>query len=277
MNTVAVVVPPRTFRNDLRAVKIVWQREMIRFFSDKPRLLVTLVQPVLYLFVLGAGLGTIATPSPGLSLQVFMFPGVMSMSVLFTCFFTAGSLVWDREFGFMREMLVAPVRRSAILLGKCLGGAAAGGFQGVLVMALGWFVGVPFSLSLVVTLSLVLLLLSFAITALGVLVAVRIRQMQSFMALVQMLVLPMSFLSGALYPLDNLPPWLALVTRLDPLTYAVDPMRRMVLGEVTHGAFSRGITWSGQLVPIGVELLVVFGFGLAAFLISVVQFNRHDA
>jgi ABC-2 type transport system permease protein len=276
MNAIAVTVPPRSVRNDVRAVKIVWQREMIRFWSDRPRLISALIQPVLYLFVLGSGLSSIATPAQGLDLRVFLFPGVMSMSVLFTCFFSAGSLVWDREFGFMREMLVAPVRRGAIVLGKCLGGATAGAFQGTLVMCLGLFIGVPYTFSMVAMLLFELLLLSFAVTALGVLVAVRIKQMQSFMAMVQMLVLPLFFLSGALYPLDRLPPWLAVVTRLDPLTYAVDPMRRLVLGEVTHGAYNRGVTWGDGLVPVPVELAVVFGFGLVAVAISVAQFSRHD-
>jgi ABC-2 type transport system ATP-binding protein len=169
--TAPVRVPVRSFRNDLRVVKIVWQRELIRFFRDKPRILTALLQPMLYLFILGTGMSSMVAGDHG-DLKVFLFPGVMTMAVLFTSFLCAGSLVWDREFGFMREMLVAPVRRGAILLGKCLGGATAGTFQGLMVLAVGGLAGIRYSPSLVLTLVGELLIVAFAITALGLLVAV---------------------------------------------------------------------------------------------------------
>jgi len=150
---------------------------------------------MLYLFVFGTGRSSMVAGGRG-DLKVFLFPGVITMAVLFTSFFSAGSLVWDREFGFMREMLVAPVRRGAILLGKCLGGATAGTFQGLAVLAVGGFAGIPYSPSLVLTLVRELLVVAFAITALGLLVAVRIRAIQSFMALVQMLLMPLSSSRG---------------------------------------------------------------------------------
>ena len=117
METVSVTVPPRSFRNDLRAVRIVWHRDLIRFWHDKPRMFASALQPMLYLFVFGTGMGAGMRPTGGLDLRVFLYPGVMAMATLFTCFFSAGSIVWDREFGFMREMLVAPVRRGAIVVG----------------------------------------------------------------------------------------------------------------------------------------------------------------
>ncbi len=273
--TVPVRVPERSFRNDLRAVKIVWQRELIRFFRDKPRIVTALLQPMLYLFVFGTGMSSLVAGGRG-DLKVFLFPGVMTMAVLFTSFFSAGSLVWDREFGFMREMLVAPVRRGAILLGKCLGGATAGMFQGVVVLGVGGFVGIPYSLSLVLTLLGELLVVSFAITALGLLVAVRIRAIQSFMALVQMLLMPLFFLSGALFPVSGLPGWLAVLTRLDPLTYAVDPLRRAVLAHAGGGlaAVARGVTWLGWTVPVPLEIALVALSAFAALAIAVLQFGR---
>ena len=191
---IAIRVPERTFRNDLRAMKIVWHRDMIRFLRDRPRIFASLLQPVLYLFVFGSGMSSMIPSARGVDLKTFLFPGVLSMSVLFTCFFSAGSMVWDREFGFMREMLVAPVRRWSIVVGKCLGGATAGVIQGVLVIALAGLVGVPYSPVLIGTLLGELLLLSFSITALGALVAVRIKTMQSFMAIVQMLIMQLFFL-----------------------------------------------------------------------------------
>ena len=147
------------------------------------------------------------------------------MSVLFTALFSAGSIVWDREFGFLREMLVAPVSRAALVIGKCLGGATVATLQGFVILALAGLVHVPYNPVMFLEVMGMLLLLSFTLTAFGVMVAARITQMQAFMALNQMMVMPLFFLSGALYPLNGLPAWLAVVTRFDPITYVVAPMR----------------------------------------------------
>ncbi len=273
--TVPVRVPERSFRNDVRAVKIVWQRELFRFSRDKPRIVSALLQPLLYLFILGTGMSSLVDGGRG-DLQVFLFPGVMTMAVLFTSFSSAGSLVGDREFGFIREMLVAPVRRGAILLGKCLGGATVGTFQGLVVLCLGGLAGVRYSPSLVLTLVGELLVGAFAITALGLLVAVRIRRMPSFMALAQLLLMPLFFLSGALFPVSGLPGWLALLTRLDPLTYAVDPLRRAVLAHAGGdlAALAPGVTWFGWTVPVPLELTLVALFGAAALAAATALFAR---
>jgi ABC-2 type transport system permease protein len=272
-----VFVPPRSWRNDLRAIRIVWHRDLIRFWRDKPRIVASLLQPMLYMFVFGTGMGRSMQLPGDLDLRAFFYPGVMAMATLFTCFFSAGSIVWDREFGFMREMLVAPVRRGAIVVGKALGGATAGMTQGVLVLALGPLVGVPFSPLLVVILFGELMLLSFAVTAIGVLVAVRIKSFQAFMALVQIIIMPMFFLSGALFPMRNLPGWLHVATLFDPLTYAVDPIRREVLGQLTGGSLAApGVTWSGWTVPIPVELGIVAATGLVALWIAAREFGRSE-
>ncbi|HTM23393.1 MAG TPA: ABC transporter permease [Kofleriaceae bacterium] len=277
METVAVAVPPRSFRSDLRAVRIVWYRDVIRFWRDKPRIIASLLQPVLYMFVFGTGMGRSMTLPGDLDLRQFFYPGVMAMATLFTCFFSAGSIVWDREFGFMREMLVAPVRRGAIVVGKALGGATAGMTQGVLVLALGPLVGIPFSPLLVLVLLAQLALLSFTITAIGVMVAVRIRSFPAFMALVQIIIMPMFFLSGALFPLRNLPGWLHVATLLDPMTYAVDPLRREVLGGIAGGSVvAPGVTWSGWVVPPLVELGIVAGTGLLCLAIATRAIQRIE-
>ena len=153
---------------------------------------------------------------------------------MFTAMFSAASIVWDREFGFLREMMVAPVRRSSIVIGKCLGGATVASFQGVIVIALARAsCTCPTPRSLILGIFALQLLLAFTITAFGVMVAVRIKQMQSFMGVMQMVVMPMFFLSGALFPVAGLPAWLAVLNRIDPLTYAVDPMRRLVFSTWT--------------------------------------------
>src|SRR6185312_6352310 len=216
------------------------------------------LQPMLYLFVFGTGLGAGLKPTGGLDLRVFLYPGVMAMSTLFTCFFSAGSIVWDREFGFMREMLVAPVRRGAIVIGKALGGATAGMTQGLIVLVIGPLVGIPYSPLLMLELLGLLILLSFAVTSIGVLVAVRIKSFQAFMALVQIIIMPMFFLSSALFPMGNLPTWLKISTMLDPLTYVVDPMRKAVLAELgIHG-------FPGVTMPVVFEIAIVAATGLVA-------------
>jgi len=196
----------------------------------------------------------------------------MLMAVLFTSFFSAGSLVWDREFGFMREMLVAPVRRGAIVVGKALGGATAGMTQGLIVLAIGPLVGIPFSPVLILTLLVELIVLSFAVTSIGVLVAVRIKSFQAFMALVQIIIMPMFFLSGALFPLRNLPGWLEWGTRFDPLTYAVDPMRRAVLSDSAIGTMQ----WGDWIVPTSLEMGIVLATGVLALAIAARDFGRPE-
>jgi ABC-2 type transport system permease protein len=170
---------------------------------------------------------------PGIRFKTFMYPGVLAMSVLFTALFSAASIVWDREFGFLREMLVAPVSRSAIVIGKCLGGATVATFQTIIILALAGAAHVPYDPILFLTVIGELLLLSFTLTAFGVMMAARIKQIQAFMALTQMLVMPLFFLSGALYPLNGLPAWLTVLTRFDPLTYIVSPMRHAVFDRLT--------------------------------------------
>jgi ABC-2 type transport system permease protein len=151
---IRVAVPERSIRADLRAVSIVWRRELIRFRTDRLRAITSLVQPFLFLFVLGNGLGRLASHGlpAGVNFETFIYPGVLAMSVLFTAIFSAASIVWDREFGFLREMLVAPVRRWAIVVGKCLGGATVATFQGIIFLALAGVAHVPYNPLLLLTL-----------------------------------------------------------------------------------------------------------------------------
>lgn len=277
---VRVVVAPGGWRADLRGIKVVWQRELIRFWRDRLRIVTSLLQPLIFLFVLGGGLSQIASGgTEGVDLRTFMFPGALAMAVLFTAMFSAASVVWDREYGFLREMLVAPVRRGSIVLGKCFGGATVASFQGILVMALAPLVHVPYSLPMILEVLALQLLLAFMITAFGVMAAVQITQMQAFMALMQMIVMPLLFLSGALFPLSGLPRWLAVLNRLDPLTYAVNPIRVAVFKQIdltpaARAALLPGITWFGWYVPIGVQVLVVVVFAVTMLQIAMWQFRK---
>jgi ABC-2 type transport system permease protein len=280
---IRVAVPERSIRHDMRAVSIVWRRELIRFRSDRLRAITSLVQPILFLFVLGTGLSGLASHGlpAGVDFKTFIYPGVLAMSVLFTAIFSAASIVWDREFGFLREMLVAPVRRWAIVVGKCLGGATVATFQGLIFLALAGFAHVPYDPVLLLTLIGELLLLSFTLTAFGVMMAARVKKIQAFMALTQMVVLPLFFLSGALYPLNGLPTWLTVLTRLDPLTYIVDPMRTAVFSHLSVSplavhALSPGITWFGWVVPVGLSLAMVAVMGTAFLAIAIAEFRKTE-
>src|ERR1039458_5698330 len=194
---VRVSVPKRSLTSELRAIRIVWRRELIRFRADRLRMITSLVQPLLFLFVLGAGLQRLSSAGThGVQLKTFIYPGILCIAVMFTAMFSAASIVWDREFGFLREMMVAPVRRSSIVLGKVAGGATVAAFQGLIVIAIAGLVEIPYELGLILELFALSLLLAFAITSFGVMFAARINQMQSFMALMQMVIMPMFFLSG---------------------------------------------------------------------------------
>jgi ABC-2 type transport system permease protein len=280
---IRVSAPERGLSHDLRAVGIVWRRELIRFRTDRLRAVTSLVQPFLFLFVLGTGLSSLAGHSmpPGVSFKTFIYPGVLAMSVLFTAIFSAASIVWDREFGFLREILVAPVSRAAIVVGKCLGGATIATFQGVIFLILAGFAHVPYNPLLILTLIGELLLLSFTLTAFGVMMAARIKQFQAFMALTQMLVMPLFFLSGALYPLSGLPAWLSVLTRIDPLTYVVGPMRHAVFSRLSipplfDKVVAPSITWAGWAVPIWLSLTMVAVMGLGLMAIAIAEFSKTE-
>ena len=235
------------------------------------------------MFVLGTGLSTLAghgLPSD-VDFKTFIYPGVLAMSVLFTAIFSAASIVWDREFGFLREMLVAPVSRGSLVIGKCLGGATVATFQGLVILALAGFAHVPYNPTLFLTLIGELLLLAFTLTAFGVMMAARIKQFQAFMALTQMLVMPLFFLSGALYPLNGLPTWLSFLTRIDPLTYVVAPMRHAVfshlnLNPLAVHQLAPGVTWAGWVVPVWLSLAIVAAMGLGMLMVAIVEFRKTE-
>jgi ABC-2 type transport system permease protein len=241
-----------------------------------------LVQPLLFLFVLGSGLQQLSAASTGgVNLKTFIYPGILCIAVMFTAMFSAASIVWDREFGFLREMMVAPVRRSSIVIGKCLGGATVASFQGVIMICLAGAVHVPYDPTLILAIFGLQLLLAFSITAFGVMVAARINQMQSFMGIMQMVVMPMFFLSGALFPISHLPGWLTFLNRIDPMTYAVDPMRRVVFSHLSIGPLARlrldpGVSWWGWHLPVLFEAAVVLGLGLLMLGIAILEFSASE-
>jgi ABC-2 type transport system permease protein len=267
--------------HQLRATWVVCRRELLRFGKDKARMLTMLLQPLLFIFVMGTGLGSIVDTGGGTDFRTFLFPGVLATSVLFTAAFSGISLVWDREFGFLREMMVAPISRSSIIWGKCLGGAIVATGQSLILLALIGTVGIPYSPVLLVQLVGCLFLGSLLLTALGVLLSTRIKTIQAAMPVSQMLIMPMMFLSGSLFPVSGLPDWLAVLTKLNPLTYVVQPMRHLVLEQLSLTDVERErllpvITWFGWSVPVGVQLIAVGAITLALVALAARTFRTVE-
>ena len=279
----AVSRPPSGLRADLRAARIVCHRELLRWVKDRRRLAAGLVQPLLWLFVLGTGLTRVVSVggAEDVDFRTFLFPGVLATSVMFTAVFSGVSVVWDREFGFLREMLVAPIRRSSILAGKCLGGAIVSTAQAIVILAMAGLAGVPYSPLLMIELLALLFLTSLALTACGLLLGARVSNIQSVFPMIQTVVTPMMFLSGALYPTSGLPTWLALATKLNPVTYAVTPMRHALYSHVelspeAAAALDPPLTWNGWAVPTALQLLILTVLGLVTFAVAVHRFSRTD-
>ena len=279
---IAARVPERSWRSEARAVRAVWWREMIRFADDRVRIGTALIQPLLFLFVLAPGLQSLSAASTdGVDLTTFMFPGVLCMAMWFSAMISAASLVMDRELGFLREMVVAPVRRSSIVLGKCLGGTTTAMAQGVILLALAGLAKVPYDPVLLLGLLGLLLLIAFSVTALGVMVATTIKQAQTFSSVMQALVFPMVFLSGAMYPVSGLPSWLGVLNRLNPLTYAVDPIRRLVfdrldISDDARRTLAPGVSWWGWPVPTALEVGIVLALGVAMLAVAIARFARTE-
>ena len=278
----APVAPPRSVAArgaNLRGVYIIWYRDVLRFARDRGRLIVSFAQPLLYLLIFGTGLssslrGASGGFSGGLQYQQFIYPGVIGMSVLFTAMFGAMSIVWDREFGFLKEVLVAPISRAAVAVGKTLGGATQASIQGLIMLALAPVVGVRLTVVNVLELIPMIFVLAFALSAVGVALGARMRSLQGFQMVMNFLMMPMFFLSGALFPLSaNLPAWMTVLTRLDPAAYGVDPLRRAVLGPAGDRL---GLTLFGQTLAVWTEEALVLGFGLLMLAIAIRSFRQRD-
>jgi ABC-2 type transport system permease protein len=238
---------------------ILWRRELLRFLRSRPQMLASLGQPLLYLVVLGFGLGPVFEQAGQGSYLQFVAPGVIGMGILFTSIFSGIGLLWDRQFGFLKETLVAPVPRLQIMIGRTLGGATVAMCQGTLVLVVCLLAGFrPETLAGVPLALIFMALIAVVFSALGTAVGSTLRDMQGFQLIMNFLVLPIFFLSGALFPLDGLPAGLAVATRLDPLTYGVDGLRGAFIG---LSAFGTTLDAAVLLVVAGVFL----GLGARAF------------
>lgn len=247
---------------DFRCIYMVWLRDTIRYFREKSQLIGSVVRPILWLFILGTGLRGAAQPEGNFNYTQFIFPGIVAMTIIFTSIQSAITIIWDREFGFLKEILVAPVPRTSIAIGKGLAGTTLSLIQAAIILILSPLVGVHFPLVNLLPLLLVMAVLAFALTGLGIVIAARITSFQGFGTIMNFVIMPLWFLSGALFPLARLPHWLNVLVRINPLTYGVDIMRRLILG------FSYYNPWH--------DLAFIATFSVAMTAIAVFFFNRGE-
>ncbi|MGE5333187.1 MAG: ABC transporter permease [Nitrososphaerota archaeon] len=219
-----------------RGTWVVAYREVLRFVSDRISVLASLVFPLLFLAIFGAGFSNVVGAMPGgVNLIVFMYPGIIAQSVLISALSTGISVVSDREFGFLKEILVTPVSRTGIVLGKVAGAAGVALAQAFMLLAVAPIVGVHLDVAIVLKLVPIVIVLTFGLSGLGILIASFMRSQQSFQLLLQLLVFPMVFLAGVFFPVNTVPTWMAVLSKINPVTYGVDAIRQIFLGGTRHG------------------------------------------
>ncbi|MFH1736699.1 MAG: ABC transporter permease [Actinomycetota bacterium] len=257
--------------NNLIGIYTIWWRDIIRFWRDKPRIIGAVAQPALFLFVFGVGLskglggamGSGGTVIGGkFDYVTFIFPGIIGMTVLFTSIFSAISIIWDREFGFLKEVMVAPLSRWAVTIGKALGGSTVAMFQGTLILLFAPLLKVSLTPLKFTQMMGLMFITSFALTSLGIVIAARMKSMEGFQMIMNFFLMPMFFLSGAMFPLQNLPGWMKVLVEINPLSYSVDIMRYTVIGVNTY--------------PIWRDLAVIVGFGVVMVGLAVFEFGRTE-
>lgn len=220
----------------MSTIYILWLRQIKKYFRSRSRIIGSLGQPLLFLLAFGFGFGSIFQRAGGGNYIQFLGPGIIMMSVLFTAVFSGIDLIWDRQFGFLKETMVAPVSRLEIMLGKTLGGATVAGFQGAIVFVLTLFVGFrPENLLMLPVAALFVFLIALLFTSLGIAIASTLQDMQGFQLIMNFLVMPIFFLSGALFPLQGLPQIMEVITRIDPLTYGIDGIRGALINDGKFG------------------------------------------
>jgi len=253
---------------------VIAYRELLRFVQERSRLLSSFAMPLLFLVIFGAGFSrTIGAMTPGVDFVQFIYPGIIAMTVLMNSVMSGLSVVWDREFGFLKEILVAPMGRTGIVLGKAVGSATVSVLQGTVMLALAPLVGVTVTPLLVLKLIPVLALVSVSLSSLGTLVASRMRSQQGFQLIVQLIIFPLIFLSGVFFPVNNVPIWLEVFSKLNPLTYAVDAIRQLFLGAVGDVV---GVTVLGHTMTVMQDVLVVACFGTLLLILAAWSFGKQE-
>ncbi len=252
----------------VRPIYVICVREFIKFFREKSRLLGTLARPVLWLFVVGNGMNALIRPHVGFSYLQFIFPGMIGMTILFSSIFSSISIVWDREFGFMKEMLVAPISRLSIVIGKAISGTLISVAQAIIILVLTPLLGIHLTFVQLVEIVLVAVLVSFCITSLGILIAARLTSFDGFNIIMNFLVMPMLFLSGAMYPVTSMPVALRHLTQINPLTYGIDAFKHVLL--------RNGAPPLGPEFPLSEDLTVITSIALVMLSLAALSFRKKE-
>jgi ABC-2 type transport system permease protein len=261
--------------NELRGIYTIWYRDILRFWHDKMRMLSAITFPLLFLFVFGSGLrARMGFIGDGVDFSQFIFPGIVGMTVLMTSFMFGVSVVWDREFGFLKEVLVAPISRVSVAVGKTLGAATVALFQGTVILLFAPLIGVSISVVTLLMLFPLMFLMAAAMGSFGVLLATRIRSMEAFQAVMQMLMFPMVFLSGVFFPVQGLPGWMSVLVKINPATYGIAPIRQVVLGASAGPAFE--ISVLGHTMSIWDNVAVMAAFGVVMILLAMWSFGNQE-
>lgn len=262
-----------SMREVWRGTWVVAYRELLRFVSERSRMLSSFAMPLLFLVIFGAGFTqTIGALARGVNYIQFMFPGIIAMTVLTSSLFAGISVVWDREFGFLKEILVAPLSRVGIVLGKAIGGTAVALVQALVMLVLAPILGVRLSLGLVLTLIPVVVILSLGLSGLGILIASFMQSQQGFQILIQILIFPLIFMAGVFFPVNNVPLWMEVISKVNPLTYGVDAIRQVFLGS----GLGLGVSLFGHTMGLATEVLVVGVLSAVLLSAAVVSFSRQE-
>ena len=259
----------------LRGIYTIWYRDILRFWHDKMRMLGTIILPLLFLFVFGSGLSaSMGLLGPGIDFAQFMFPGIIGMTVIMNSFMGGISVVWDREFGFLKEVLVAPINRSSVTIGKMLGSATVALIQGAIILIFAPVIGVSLSGWMILKLLPLMFLLAVCLGSFGVLLGTRIKSMEAFQAIMPMLMFPMIFLSGVFFPMQGLPAWMNVLVKINPAAYGVTPIRQVVLG-TSEGTYF-GITLFGYTLSLWQDVAIVAAFGAVMLVLAMWSFSHQE-
>lgn len=259
----------------LRGIYTIWYRDLLRFWHDKMRMLGTIILPLLFLFIFGSGLSkSIGLLGPGIDFTQFMFPGIIGMTVIMNSFMGGISVVWDREFGFLKEVLVAPINRSSVTIGKMLGSATVALIQGMIILIFAPVIGVSLSGWTILKLLPLMFLLAACLSSFGVLLGTRIKSIEAFQALMPILMFPMIFLSGVFFPMQGLPAWMNVLVKINPAAYGIAPIRQVVLG-TSEGTYF-GITLFGYTLSLWQDVAIVAAFGTVMLVLAMWSFSHQE-
>ncbi|MFE6855125.1 ABC transporter permease [Streptomyces sp. NPDC057674] len=268
---------PAWLRHELRAIHALVYRDLLRLAGQRTHTALMLLHPMLYLLILGGGLAAlIPRSSLGVGYQTYLFPGMLMMTVQTPAIMVGIRLITDRQSGYLRELLMAPVSRATLLLGHCVGGTVTAAAQGAVLLCLAGTVGLPYDPLLLGLLLGGMILASFTITALALALAVTLRRPETFHTLLGLIMMPLLFLSGGFFPLHTLPGWAQTLAAANPLAYAVDLLRRCITHLVPDQQAVTGIAWAGRQPPLPLEAGLLLAAGLLALLWAARRFNRPE-